>query len=185
MSIIDEEVKERNPFWRIIELLAGTTGLVAFFLPFFKIQKEFINSSISGYKLSLEIYNLITSLINQNFTELQSMIGEIFKQILLDSEGTNRIIFLFGAIFISLAPLVFIYFSIRMIFSSIFARRAYSGLRYAIFYTAVCWGIFYWVSQEFNEIITFFDFTHWGYYLSIAACVLSGLARFLSRPRKF
>jgi len=165
---------------RWILLAAGLLGIVAFFLPFFKlVNVGFIDVNVSGTSL---LGALAEAFDIGNFKG-----GKRLYKLLLDQWQSNQDIIdyagYFGFVYVLLGPVFILLFSLGYLFKGISDKGRYrSGLIFLLIYTVIAAIGLYASGQYYNITLNFFNRAGLGYWLGAGAIVLAWLSRFLKPP---
>ncbi len=161
-------------------LAAGILGVVAFFLPFFKLLNVgFVDVNISGSSLmgaAAEAFDI------GNFKG-----GKRLYKLLLDQWQSNQDIIdyagYFGFVYVLLGPVYFLLFSLGYLFKGINGRGSYrTGLVFLLIYTVIAAIGLYASGQYYNITLNFFNRAGLGYWLGAGAILLAWLSKFLKPP---
>jgi len=182
---------------QLLLILAGLTGIGAFFLPFVEINTAIL--STSGDQLSVSGYTF-TRVVLDRFGLLEFDQGKglilALEQMWNAAKAWEGYLTVGGFIAILVAPLIYVLYSLGYIFRGLTGRSYKCGIWFNLLFMGAGYGFFFWLSQRFSTSINFlgqevtaglkfnfFEMVGIGYWLAFAAVFVAGFSLIFEKPK--
>jgi len=161
----DDSLDKEEILFIGITIATGITailGIIAFFLPFFKLG---FGIKISGLTITKAILNLINI---SDFDDGERILNYV-QTMYNTSDGFYAILGIIAIAIILLGPVIFGVGSLISLFKTISTKEGEGSdlMGFAIFYTILGWALFYFAGKEIGINLNFFSIVSVGYWLTI------------------
>ena len=178
---------------RVVLLIAGLLGIVAFFLPYFTFEKSFlgvqvVNKSMSGYTYVRTVLDMLEIYSYDGGKVVVQLIEDLWNS----AAGAKDYLLASGAAFVLTGPLIFLIFSISYVIKALKGKTYSRGIFFTLIYAGIAWLVFFFISrdnttevlgQQIGIKLEFFKMASAGFWLAFSGMVLAALSLFFAKMK--
>lgn len=171
---------------QIMLIIAGLAGLGAFFLPFLHFEQNLLGikiaeATVSGYSYTtawLDYFDLYQ-------TEHGKAIIDLITNLWENISEPKGYVQMAGLFIVLTGPVFYLLLSLGYLFRGLTGRSFKRGVMFNLFFLALGWGIFFWISQDKSTQIlgkevgldfNFFAMAGPGFWVAFAAVFVAGFS---------